>query len=260
MLKKKKQDEYFKKRWNSVLFHLQAFREYGDTEELHRVRVDIKRMKALLLLDEKQFEGKKFQHHFKRITELFKQAGKVRTAQVNLELMDHYQITNEKTEKEQTEILVRESEKLFSDLDRYLNFLKSKPTFFLNHFSKMENREIRHKVKRQLGQLNKTFHHHVPAEELHECRKLLKRLIYVHDILPTDLINELNLRTEYLKKLEELIGKWHDTIVAIELVGKNAKDKNLIHKIHSEGQKQLKAIHVETKNFKQKSFIPIATV
>jgi CHAD domain-containing protein len=249
MLKRSNQKAYFTKRWKSIYAHLCAFQEYADTEELHRVRVEIKKLKALLLLDEKQFEKKKFQSHFKLIDKLFDQAGKVRTAQMNLELMNQYGITSGKTDKEQTAILIRESAKLFSKLDHYLKYFAKKPGFFLHRFSSFSDKKIKKEFGEQLKSLAKTFEKQPKGKTLHNCRKEIKQLIYRTDILPEQLNRELNLNKQYLKKLEEKIGEWHDTLIAIELSG--AKD--VIKKIEETSKQQLEEIHLRAKHFKKKA-------
>ena len=134
-------------------------------------------------------------------------------------------------------------------MGHYLNYFAKKPDFFLHHFSGFADKKIKKEFADQLKSLAKTFEKQPKGKELHNCRKELKRLIYRMEILPEQLKRELNLNKQYLEKLEEKIGKWHDTVIAIELSGTKAA----IRKIHDTGKQQLEEIHLRSKHFKKKA-------
>src|SRR5665213_3812375 len=129
MLDEQQQKKYFKKRWKLLFSHLRAFSEFGDTEELHRVRVEIKKMKALFSLVKNKSRANKFKKHFKPVQKLFEQAGKIRTAQVNLELLDHFHISNLQVEKAQINLLINASEKLYSKIAWHENKINKQLSF-----------------------------------------------------------------------------------------------------------------------------------
>jgi CHAD domain-containing protein len=252
MLKAGKQEKYFRKRYQSLLSHLHAFYAFSDTEELHRVRVEIKKMKALFSLDEKKEKSKKFKTQFKPIKKVFSQAGKIRAAQVNLELLDRYGIVNGEIEKEQTGILIDQSEKFFPKIKFYEKKLRKQFSFFSGKFYSIETPVLKKIFEKELNKLEKSFAIQVSGDKLHECRKQLKRLTYANAVFGKKLVKKIKLKTSYVKKLEETIGKWHDTETAIELIAKTATGKKEMRKLHVIRKKQLKEIRSMTKGFKGK--------
>jgi CHAD domain-containing protein len=81
----------------------------------------------------------------------------------------------------------------------------------------IENNRINQFYKSQLELIAVTLDKHEFTEELHEARKRIKTLVYNRKIAGKALNGNLSLNNEYLDKLQDHIGDWHDTIVAIEL-------------------------------------------
>jgi len=90
MVKKGRQQKYFNKVWHSMLAHLYAFCETQKQEELHRFRVQVKKIKALLLF----LQGLASVQHLKPLQSIFKHAGKIRSAHIHLRLIEQYQLAN----------------------------------------------------------------------------------------------------------------------------------------------------------------------
>jgi CHAD domain-containing protein len=53
------------------------------------------------------------------------------------------------------------------------------------------------------------------GDALHEARKRIKTLLYVQKLLPAAITALVRLNTDYLDRLQEAIGQWHDAVVAI---------------------------------------------
>jgi CHAD domain-containing protein len=71
MLKKKKQHEYIDKRCEAMLNCVSKFRENKDHEELHKLRVETKKLKAYAVFTSK-LTGKKFKRELAPVTGIFK--------------------------------------------------------------------------------------------------------------------------------------------------------------------------------------------
>jgi CHAD domain-containing protein len=209
-------------------------------------------MRAFLLIDEKLFSDKKSKHHLKPIHKLFRNAGKIRTAQVNMELMDMYSISNSPIEKQQTVILISESEKLYSDIERYLKFFKKYPDYFLNRFHTIHDDELKKIVDKEIKEIEICFFENIKTKELHDCRKKIKILYYQSGSFSSRSLKKIKLKTEYLKKLEQAIGKWHDTDLVTEIAGKSIQKRNVIKRLQTERKKQLEGISKMAGNFRKK--------
>src|ERR1700743_2637362 len=84
---------------------LKAFLKTGDQEQLHKFRVQIKKLRAMLSL----FETASRQHgllkEFKPVRRLFKYAGNIRDAHISLELAKSYSVKNEQFETGRQKII-----------------------------------------------------------------------------------------------------------------------------------------------------------
>ena len=101
--------------------HLSGFLESGDQEELHKFRVQVKKLHAMLSL----FEIASRQHGlvagFKPVKKIFKAAGNIREAYTNLQLGARFNFKNDAFEAGQRRIM-EEGTKAFTDSGKH--FLK----------------------------------------------------------------------------------------------------------------------------------------
>src|ERR1035437_9020125 len=100
MLKRSKQKNYFLKRSKSFKIHLERFRKSHNPEELHQLRIEVKKMRALLFLQQGSFKSRKLPDAFEPIEKVFKKAGKIRCAEVSLKLLRHFGIMDKKIKTE----------------------------------------------------------------------------------------------------------------------------------------------------------------
>jgi CHAD domain-containing protein len=84
-MKIKQEVKYIDREWEQMRARLKAFLETGDQEELHKFRVQTKKLRAMLMLFEKTSKEHGLLKHFKPVRKIFKHAGNIRNAHVNLE-------------------------------------------------------------------------------------------------------------------------------------------------------------------------------
>lgn len=63
------------------------------------------------------------------------------------------------------------------------------------------------------------------------------------------LTNQININKQYIDDLQDLIGKWHDTIIAADLLG---EDNPGYKALNDKKQMQLEAIENLTASFDEK--------
>jgi hypothetical protein len=104
-MKKKQQAKYLDKEWDELTTHLLAFLALQDQERLHKFRVQIKKIRAMLSL----FESTSRQHGLLRILKpvkkIFGYAGVIRNAYINLQLGEKYLLKNELFQNSQQAII-----------------------------------------------------------------------------------------------------------------------------------------------------------
>src|SRR5215218_8905532 len=91
MLKKNEQYEYISTRCDNILTCMIKFCGNSDAEELHKLRVEIKKLKAYAAFASK-LTGKNLKKKLAPVTTVFRKAGEIRTANLNLEAIKQYGI------------------------------------------------------------------------------------------------------------------------------------------------------------------------
>src|SRR5579862_614763 len=104
-MKKKEEAKYLDKEWKEMNTHLACFLETGDQEALHKFRVQIKKLRAMLSLFEDTSNQPGLLKDFKAVRKIFKYAGHIREAHTNLQLGKLYHLKNDAFESGQQKII-----------------------------------------------------------------------------------------------------------------------------------------------------------
>jgi CHAD domain-containing protein len=229
MIKKGQQRAHFNEVWESMLAHLLAFCETREPEKLHQFRVQAKKVKALLLF----WQNGSVAEQLAPLRAIFKQAGKIRSAHVNLAFIGQYGIENVAIKEEQEKIVKNETRRFCSKLGVHLKVLKKLRKALAANFQDIENKAVVRFYKKQLKRLSRFFARpHLPVLQLHPTRKQIKKLLYFHDALPMPLAEKLRLDTDSLDRLQDAIGHWHDAVVTSEFLKKEPyADKKMLEKL-----------------------------
>lgn len=235
--------------------HLYAFADSGSQEALHKLRVEIKKIRAFGKFTE-LYRGKKKAVHLKTIKKIFHRAGTIREANINLQMMKQYHINHPAFGAESTHILQQESEKFRSHTARYDKHIRNTVQSLLKTLHPVRNSDIRHWFKRQLKKIAAGVTAS-STDQLHPARKNIKYLLYVHGILQKRLVEKLNVNIDYLDRLQDDIGKWHDTVVAVKLLASgNAGNKARISSLQKEQDKTGAVVHATSNGFWDKALHP----
>lgn len=252
MLSRKIQKKYYKKRWKAFQKHLRGFFDTMNPEELHEVRVEIKKLRALLLLY-KHSGHKKIAKNFKPVKKIFKSAGLVRGAHVNLQLIEKYNLNNEEFRNEQVRILVHRTGEFCEKRNDFLKEAKKVYKKILPEIHSIKSKDVLRIYSKQEKKISHLFSEYNSADELHSCRKKIKFLLYVYQFLPKRISDKLNINAKYLDHLQESLGKWHDTVLAIELLRtKNHPDKRVLSRVEAQEEKSLQLVKAGASSFSDK--------
>lgn len=258
MLKQKKQEKYFNKHWESMFSRLYNYCVAHDPEELHKLRVEIKKLEALFILSEicvwSKKDKKKFSKYFQPIKKVFKSAGRIRTAYLNLKMVEKYENENSRFNSQfkdkQNDILLKQSDKFSRNMIACAEIMDRNYKHLIKLFRDIDNKCIIGSYQKQLKLLDKTFKNYKTSAELHKCRTKIKRLLYAYSILNKPSAKKINLNTKYFDDLQDNLGKWHDTNVAVELLSSAGfSDSNVIDELKTRQDSCLKVINSSTENF-----------
>jgi len=215
-----------------------------DMEDIHQLRVAVKKLRAIWSLLETITEGKLNKRLRKAIvSDLFDAAGELRETQVNLIILTkkntnylhefvQYHKHNEKTEKDRLLEIMQDFNRIeLEGLDVDLQ----------KHILELNNDEIQNKsakyVLRKIIKVHKLKSKLPDTERLHKIRIHLKAVREILSILnKLFLDSHLGKLIKNIKKLNKAIGEWHDYTVLIPMlhefskVRKNKKGRHHLKK------------------------------
>jgi CHAD domain-containing protein len=232
-MKKKEETKYLDKEWDKMNAHLKAFLESGDQEELHQFRVQTKKLKAMLSLFESTSRRYGLLKDFKPVRKIFKYAGHIRDAHTNLQLSERYKLKNELFETGQQKIIEKGTNEFRLKGKKYLKNIKETHKQLKKQLPKVDDDLIAEYYKKKLEQIAGNLATTVFTEEMHNNRKLIKILVYNHKLANKALNGDFHFNKEYLDKLQNTIGEWHDNVVAAQLFSSpEINDKPVVTKIN----------------------------
>jgi CHAD domain-containing protein len=216
-MKRKTERAYFNELWHEMTAALEDFLKAGDQEKLHKFRVQVKKIRALLMLLDVALSQKKLSKSFKPVRKIFKDGGVIREAYINIQLSSHYELKNEDFILEQ----VNDMDKAITDFresgKKYLKTIKTAHSEIENELEAIADEQVQEFYKSQLEQIALVLSLNEFNDALHDCRKKIKTLVYNRKVAGKALEGNLDLDNDYLDKLQGQIGDWHDTILAMQL-------------------------------------------
>lgn len=234
---------YINNRKNAVKIILEKAPESYTVETFHELRVEIKKMKALLELTafcNRKFKPKKT---FKPFKIIFKVAGKIRELQLeqsileeqpNFHLLNKYPRRLKKLENKKIKNFFAIANKRLTQKlrGRYL-----KIRGLLTKTSKKKINQYRNKTRQEIKKIicKSTF----KKKQIHNFRKRLKIYQYNEKIGNP---NVQNILIPDKNKLSDMLGEWHD----YEIVVLHLKKIISLYKTNSNERKNLISIKVST--------------
>jgi CHAD domain-containing protein len=211
--------DYWKKRSSKLKFLIRTPKRKFNQSRFHVLRVEIKKLKALLLLVEfhdREFNRKKF---YKPFRSLFSQAGKVREFQIEKEILKIYgqneaipgflKSLDRRIRKERKLFFEKRNLKLNSVLVKRLKSLKSK-------IRVLENADFEPYLAIQLAEIKLILAIGKLEESTgHLLRKKLKTLKYNLESIQRSSASALPPAQE---GLVNLLGNWHDFVRVNQLL------------------------------------------
>lgn len=253
-MKKKKEMKQLNQLWKGMKNHLKAFLETSSQEDLHQFRVHVKKLKALLDLYASEQENKGLLHEFKPVKTVFKAAGDIRNAHINLQLGEKYHLQNPDFEQQQQQLLQQGLAEFKKHGKSYLKQFKKTHIALQNNLHKLPGKTIRHFYREKLDQIAVFFAAPTFDEAMHTARKNMKLLIYNQRASAKALKGELELNVDYLNQLQDKIGQWHDHILTAEVLSAiDEPDNRAITSLkNSNAVLELEILEL-AKNFKEKA-------
>ena len=248
-MKRKTEKAYFNEEWNDMVGHLNSFIKTGNQDELHQFRVQVKKLRAMLILLDAVSSKNKLTRDFKPVRKIFKQCGLIREAYINMLLTSRYKLNDEEFILGQVNEMEKNILSFKKLAKKHLKTIKSAHADLEHDLKAVDDDSVNEFYKRQLEQIASRLNELQFNESLHDCRKQIKNLVYNRKIAQKALDGKLEIDNDYLDKLQDRIGNWHDNELAMELFSALEKNKPLITKIKRQNTRLKKSINVLAKDF-----------
>lgn len=221
---------YYRKRIASFLASLFKASITCDDEDIHKARVDMKKIFALFHLFEMALSDRfKKENHYPLLKNIFAHSGRIREIQINLGWLDHYG-SDFPGMPQFREYLVGEESKLTRI---FLSEIKKFDEKKLNQADKeikkivvgiSQKRFLNDAIKfieNKTGKISKLLGKEYNPETVHKIRRHLKSMSAIATMaLTLKQDAALKQRIETMNSAEILIGEWHDKVVLLEAIGK----------------------------------------
>ncbi|MHB8208917.1 CHAD domain-containing protein [Mucilaginibacter sp.] len=219
-MKKRDELKYLKMLLKRVHSSLKAYDKKGEQEKLHEFRVEVKKIKAFLILADSAAPKSRLLKKFKPIDRIFRRAGKIRSASINMKI--NSSVIPIKQRQQQLSIA---DQKFRRNRRHDMEKIKHAGKQLEGSIKSINNIHISLFYEKHLQQISGFLKQGDFSGSLHECRKQLKILLYNYRLVGPLLVIKLNER--YLDQLQQAIGDWHDTVEAASgtATGLNGRQK-----------------------------------
>jgi len=220
----------------SIEKHLCAYSKNKKPKQLHLLRLDIKITKALLSFAEAVYTAP---YSTVELKPLFQKAGEIREIQIMVQLIsssDHqpkglvYQL------KKKERFL---KQQFLNNSSRYIKSIKKFRKGVSLPSKLPEEQTIKTYFDTEWMIANQKFENK-DREGLHQFRKGIKKLMFIYNALPKKLRKEVELDKATINKLQEKVGKWHDTYSAVDFLSRQHFSQNLVDYISTLEEKERK--------------------
>lgn len=198
---------YADSRFKGLRKWLEKYQHEARIETLHKLRVEIKKLKVVLLLvkaADKEFQMRKT---FVPLRFVFRKAGAIRQGDVLYKLLLLYQLEEAKESRPE-----RQSEKLIAGFQKqvpeFLNRIKSTKKELKGWLKKVNRKDFKRFREKADRDFKAFVYPALNTDQLHFARKLVKQIIYLNEMK--------GVKTKaFYKKAESILGNWHDKQVLI---------------------------------------------
>jgi CHAD domain-containing protein len=212
MLTKKRQRQFLTEKEQRWLQELIVFDESRDEKALHRLRLEIKKVRALVELV-KVRSGKRAAVHFAGLKKMFREAGVIRDAGSQVRFLEERQLLSKEHRDRQTRTIQSAGDSFAAHIRQYRKKGKKASKQLKMDMHAIDAGLVQRWYAREIIRTGLLLSG--SGDELHEARKKIKTMLYVQKILPEAITGRVRLNTDYLDRLQDLIGQWHDVVVAI---------------------------------------------
>ncbi|MEJ5964140.1 CHAD domain-containing protein [Pedobacter immunditicola] len=213
------------KNWKQLKPALKSYLKTENPEQLHQFRVQVKKIKSLLVLYTINKKNKKLLKLFGPVKKIFRHAGIIRDSYIHLQLADQFQVKEPAFHKAQTDLMFKEMGRFKKNGKKYEMILEKTLLKIKGELSSIGNSEIADFYEAELDRVVLAFAKREFNDHMHDCRKRLKNLLYNQKIADKSMKGKLKLNLPYLDQVQDQLGQWHDSMLARDLFKDQMKEE-----------------------------------
>ncbi len=227
---------YLDTRFDSVEQNLLAYKADNKPKRLHRMRVDIKKIRAILRFIRKKY-GREYD--LDPLRTVFQRAGTLRDLQLHIELLENANASAEyiSTLQDQKN---KHKASFTSHVGHYLGYVSETREGITLPVEKLGEKTVKKYFKQRIKKAKQDIEPE-DRSHAHKFRKQLKNVLYLYKALPKKIRKSIKLDARYLDTLQAKAGNWHDTHEALAYLAENT----------SSSQTAESQAHLETREKKQ---------
>ncbi len=217
----KRFEKFTDRQIKSLINHLKKYGRSWETETLHQIRVDIKRIKAILEASSVCTNGFKAHKNFIPFREIFRRAGDIREPDVLNKLQSEQQ-GNESKDNPLTENMEALCAAFESDIPEFIKVARKNGDKLAIVTKKVHRDDFKQYVRKKKKEVKSKLYPKLRMNIIHKVRKAIKEVIYLSEV-------EGKLKGEEAKfynEMQDAIGQLHDKQVFLELQ-KNKNDESV---------------------------------
>jgi len=217
--------------FNSLNEHLEAYGDKKESEALHKIRVDIKKIKSILVFANDQVKGFRAHKNYIPFRNIFRRAGEIREPEVVSRLLLAHNITgvhDQSIDGNSSDLV----ERFCEDIPAFIYAVNKQWTKLKSVFSKLKAKDLENFLRKTRKDIKSKLYPKPDMDLIHSVRKSIKAFIYLSE---ADHQDKKKLMRFYKKEVEA-IGELHNRQVLLNLITKQngRADRTAIKKIHQE--------------------------
>ncbi len=191
--------------------HLNSYYETKDPEDLHKLRVHIKKIRSLCYWSANTNE-QEIRSALKPLKRLFREAGEIRSILLITHLLKTHQIKASqiiKAEQKNLKLSTRVFELHYwlyqKDIDHATHALKKL-------IVEPKTKKVIRSIYKNSKYISHSFKQKDSKIEWHELRKMIKELIYNAEVIKDNSKKNLSFDFNYAHEIQHKLGNWNDLI------------------------------------------------
>lgn len=209
----KRLEEYTQFEIKSLINHLRDYRRHGKPDALHKIRVDIKKIKAILAALNGCLKGFKAHKNFIPFRNIFRKAGSIREPDVLASMLRQYNV-DETVDALIHRNVQRSAAAFRSDVPHFIAAIK-KSTKKLTAFSKkVHHHDFASYLTDKKKELKSQLYPRPKMSIIHKVRKGIKELMYLSELEENGRKREV----KFYDSIQDVIGRLHDKQQLLDLL------------------------------------------